>query len=158
MRRGILHAMRRWLDASRLRRREPTRGGPRKPARGDEGVDRRARDGPAEPGAHLVLVRDDGGADAEQDELVERDILRRLPRLAPHLVPAREHARVAMAALAVLDRDPAREDRAGLLEPLAHLPQHRGVEAELALQILDGARTGGLQMTQQAREIVICPL
>src|SRR5436309_12873770 len=86
-------------------------------------------------------------ARTEQDELVERDVLRRLPRLAPHLVPAPEHARVAMAALAVLDRDPAREDRAGLLEPLAHLPQHRGVEAELALQLLDGARTGGPQLT-----------
>src|SRR3982074_1889680 len=104
--------------------------------------ERLTRDGPGEPVAPLVLVREDRGAHAENDQLFERGVLRGLPRLAPHLIPPRKDARMPMSALAVLDGDAARHDRAVALEPLTHLAKSGGRETERGLQVLDGARPG----------------
>src|SRR5438309_10975555 len=112
----------------------------------DEIGDRLASDRPGEPVPHLVLVRQDRGAHAEDHQLFERGVLRRLPRFAPDLIPARKHARVPMAAFAVLDRDAPRDDRAVALETLTHLAQRGGREAELGLHVFDGAWTGGREV------------
>src|SRR5258708_6148099 len=69
------------------------------PTSRDEIGDRLASDRPGEPVPHFVLVCEYRGSHAEDHQLLERGVLRRLPRFAPHLVPAREHARVPMAAL-----------------------------------------------------------
>src|SRR5258706_15306692 len=94
-----------------------------------------------------------GRTHTEHDELVERGVLGRFPRLAPHLIPARQHARMAVPALAVLDREAARHDRAALLEALARLAQGVRVEPELGLQILDPARTRGCGGAPQLRAV-----
>ena len=99
-------------------------------------------------------MRHHGGRDTERDELVERGVLGRLPRLAPDLVPPRQHARVPMTAFAVVHGDAARDDRAGLLETFARLAQRGGVKTELGLEVLDRARSRGLQMPHQPRAIV----
>ena len=126
-----------------------------KPAGRDELCDRLSGDRPGEPVPHLVFVRQDGGAHTEDDELFERGVLRGLPRLAPHLIPAREHARVAVPAFAVLDGHASRDDRAVSLERLTHLAQRRGRETELRLQILDAARTCTGEVPHQARRVVV---
>ena len=59
-----------------------------------------------------------------------------------------------MTALAVVDGDAARDDRAGLLEPFARLAQRGRVKTELRLEVLDRARSRGLQMAHQPRAIV----
>src|SRR5258706_2556757 len=92
---------------------------------------------------------------ADNDELFERGVLRRLPRLAPHLIPAREHARVAVSALAVLDRETAGHDRAVALEALTHLAKGRGRETELRLHVLHAARPRTGEMPDQARGVVV---
>src|SRR6266508_283374 len=99
---------------------KPARNGMHEPPRRDEVRDHLAGDRPGEPGSHLVLVREDRGAYAEDDELFERGVLRRLPWLSPHLIPARHHARMAVAAFAVLDRHSSRDDRAVTFEALTH--------------------------------------
>ena len=53
-----------------------------------------------------------------------------------------------VATLAILDRDPPRDDRAVALETLTHLAQRGGREAELGLHVLDGAWTGGREVPQ----------
>jgi hypothetical protein len=63
-----------------------------------------------------------------------------------------------MPALAVLDRDAARHDRAALLESLARLAQGVRVEPELRLQILHRARAGGRQVPHELRAVVLARL
>src|ERR1044072_499960 len=81
-----------------LREREPTRCRASEAAGGYERIDHRPLHPPGEPRPRLILVRDARGAAPKDEELVERDVLRGAPRLAPHLVPAGEHARVAVSA------------------------------------------------------------
>src|SRR5258706_10820598 len=99
-----------------------------------------------------------GRTHTEHDELVERGVLGRLPRLAPHLIPARQHARMAVPALAVLDRQSPRHARAALLEELARLAQGVRVEPELRLEILDRAGTRGREMADELRAVVVARL
>src|SRR5258705_12649348 len=97
----------------------------------DEVGDRLSSYRPREPVPHLVLMRQHRGTHPDDHELFERGVLRRLPRLAPHLIPAREHARVAASAPAVLDRETAGHDRAVALAAPTPPPKGRGREAEL---------------------------
>src|SRR5258706_11543853 len=92
---------------------------------------------------------------ADDDELFERGVLRRLPRLAPHLIPAREHARVALSTLAVLDRETAGHDRAVALEAFTHLAEGRCRKTELRLHVLHAARPRTGEMPDEARGIVV---
>jgi hypothetical protein len=65
---------------------------------------------------------------------------------------------MAVPTLAVLDREPARHDRAALLESLARLAQGVRVEPELRFQILDRARTRGREMPDELRAVVLARL
>src|SRR5438093_8769298 len=89
---------------------KPAGAGPLKPPGLDEAREQRPLDGPGEPLPHLVLMREDRGANADQHELGDRLLLIRFPRLVPHLIPARELTGVAMPAFAIVDRDVARYD------------------------------------------------
>src|SRR5687767_6291052 len=133
--------------------REPPADWMYEPAGRDELGDRLSCDRPGEPVAHLVLVRQDSCAHANDDELFERGVLRGLPRLAPYLIPTREHARMAVPALAVLDGDATRDDRAVALERLTHFAQRGRGETELRFEILDAARPRAGQMPHQARGV-----
>lgn len=126
--------------------------------RRDEISDRLASDRPREPVAYLVLVREHRRTNAQHHELFQRGVLRRLPWLAPDLIPARENARVAVPALAVLHRHAPRDDRAVALEAFTHLAQRRGGEAELGLEILHRAGAGAGQMPHQTRGVVVARL
>src|SRR6266568_1781751 len=117
--------------------REPAGTGSLKTSRGDQFSEERPLDRPAEPLPHLVLVREDRGANPDQHELGERLLLIRFPRLVPRLVPAQELARVPMSAFAVVDRDVARYDRRHALELLTYLAQRGRLQAELGLQVVD---------------------
>src|SRR5947209_8377897 len=104
-----------------LRYREPAWTRSLEASGGDQFGEQRPLDRPAEPLPHLVLVREDRGTNADEDELRERLVLVRLPRFVPDLIPSRELAGVPMTALAVVDGDVARHDGANRLELLAHL-------------------------------------
>src|SRR5512143_236188 len=124
----------------------------------DERADEVTLDRPGEPRPHFVLVRHDRGTHTEHHELVERGLFGGLPRLAPHLIPSRQDARMTLATLGVLHGDATRDDRAAPFERVAELAERRRLEAELALQILYGARPRRPQMPHDASGIVLAAL
>src|SRR2546430_6895200 len=65
----------------------------------DQFREERPLDRPAEPLPHFVLMREHRCVNADQDELGEGLLLIRFPRFVPHLIPSRELAGVAVAAL-----------------------------------------------------------
>src|SRR5438128_11367985 len=129
-----------------LRYREPARTRSLEASGGDQFGEQRPLDRPAEPLPHLVLVREDRGTNADEDELRERLVLVRLPRFVPDLIPTRKLARVAMSSFAVIDRHVARDDSRDRLELLTHLSQLRCGEAELTLDVVELGGSRGLQM------------
>src|SRR2546427_10999755 len=137
-----------------LRYREPAWTGSLETSGGDQFSEQRPLDRPAEPLPHLVLVREDRGTNADEDELRERLVLVRLPRFVPDLIPTRKLARVAMSSFAVIDRNVARHDSRDCLELLTHLSQLRCGEAQLTLDIVELGRSRGFQMAHQTRALV----
>src|SRR5438309_43113 len=133
-----------------LRNREPAWTRSLEPSGGDQFSEQRPLDRPAEPLPHLVLVREDRGTNADEDELGERLVLVRLPRFVPHLIPSRELAGVPMTALAVVDGDVARHDGANRLGRRREKARQRGVLGQRQNATIDEERLGLIERVELA--------